>query len=120
MESNKDKLKDEFVPNVSEIYGLLMKDALGIAQTLAESLNHFLYFCLSLIVFCIVFASIGFYFLSMLGNLQVAASFWIMALIVAMYALILWKDYSKMHKRFSQLFATKKRIEEELKKSGKV
>jgi len=66
VESNKDKLKDEFVPNVTEIYGLLMQDALGIAQTLAESVNHFLYFCLSLIVFCIVFASIGFYFLSSL------------------------------------------------------
>lgn len=110
-------LEKEFVPKISEIYKVLMQDALSVAQTLIQSVRHFLYFCLSLIIFCVVFAALGFYFFLIPGNFQAAVSIWVMALLVAFYALILWMDYSRMHERFAQLFALRKRIEEELEKS---
>lgn len=115
MEREKD-LEKEFVPNISEIYGLLMKDALGIAETLIQSINHFLYFCISLVIFCVVFAALGFYFLLIPGNLQAAVSIWVLASLVSFYAIALWRDYLRMHTRFAQLFALRKRIEEELEK----
>lgn len=115
MGADEETSEEEYVPKLSEIYDLLMKDALAIAQTLTDSVRHFLYFCCSLIVFCVVFAALGVYFYSMLGNLQAAISSWAMAALVLIYAIVLWRDYSRMRSRFAELFAAKKRVEEELK-----
>jgi len=105
---------EEDVPELNEIYDILLKDGISIAQGLAGSVRHFLYFCASLAVFCIIFAAVGVYFF-VANNLSAAISSFAMALIVAFYSFVLWKDYSKMRNRFSALFEARKRLEEKLK-----
>jgi protein-S-isoprenylcysteine O-methyltransferase Ste14 len=106
---------EEEIPELRQIYQVLLEDALAICEGLTGSVRHFLYFCLTLIVFGVVFAALGTFFHYSMKNSPAAISSWVMAAIVVIYAIILWIDYSRMRRRFADLDTVYQRVKQKIR-----
>jgi|GEM_PF-3153114 len=105
----------EEIPELRQIYQMLLKDALAISEGLSNSVRHFLYFCLTLVVFGVIFIALGVFFHLFMNNFLAALSSWVMAAIVVIYAIILWTDYSRMRRRFAGLDAVYQRVKQKIR-----
>ena len=103
--------KNDDLDLLNQIYNELRKDAISFAKDLLESIRHFKYFCSSLIAYSAIFLALGFYFINIPGNFTAAVSLLALCVINVLYAFLLWKDYSRMRRRYGKLIE----IEEKLK-----
>ena len=104
-------VKNDDLDLLNQVYNEIRRDAISFAKDLLESVRRFKYFCSSLIVYSAIFLALGFYFINIPENFMAASSLLALCVINVLYAFFLWKDYSRMRKRYGKLMEIEKRLE---------
>ena len=103
--------KNDELDLLHQVYSELRRDAASFAEHLLNSRRRFKYFCSSLIAYSAIFLVLGLCFV-VPENFMAATPLLALCATNLLYALLLWKDYSKMCERYGKLTE----IEEELKR----
>jgi len=107
-ESNKEKEaeekeleEDKELLELSEFYRMLKEDAFELARGLKDSVTYFMYLSVTLIVIGLVSAILSIYLMVIQGISPAGALMLTLGILVILDALLLWRYYSNMMRRFS-------------------
>jgi len=103
---------------ISEIYRELREeavkfadDAINFAKEIAKNARNFKYFCAALLIYSVVFAALGLYFIQLPENFITSLSLLTLCWINILYALLLWRDYAKTVEKYRYLVDAEKEME---------
>jgi len=86
-------------------------DAISFAKDVAKNVRNFKYFCIALVMYSVVFAALGFYFMRIPENFIASLSLLVLCGINVLYAFLLWRDYAKTVEKYRYLVEAEKDLE---------